>query len=126
VACEPAKAQPVANEQLAPERGEEDQALHDSDETRREVRALQRVPRVLQAAEQDRDEHDRERVVAGERRDHDARIAVTHLCQPAWVELVPEVAVLARAADARDRAGEAHDGEDLASRPHAGVARGTR
>ncbi len=117
---------PVADEQLAAERAEEDQPLHDADEPRREVDALQRVARVLQAAEQERDEADRERVVARERRDHDARVAVAGGGQAARVERVAEVAVLARAADAGDRAGERHHGEDLPPRAHAGVRRGAR
>ena len=70
------EADAVADEQLAAERAEEDQPLHDADEPRREVGALQRVARVLQAAEQERDEADGERVVARERRDHDPRVAV--------------------------------------------------
>ena len=59
----------MADEHLAAERAEEDQPLHHADETRREVGALQRIARVLEPAEQERDHADGERVVAPERRD---------------------------------------------------------
>ena len=66
-----------------------------ADEAGGEVDALQRVAGVLQAAEQERDEQDGERVVARERRDHDPGVAEPGGRQSARVEHVPEVAVLA-------------------------------
>ena len=98
------EAHAVAHEQLAAERAEEDDALHHADEAGREVGALERVARVAEPADQERHEHDRERVVARERGDHDAGVAVARLLQPARVEQVAEVAVLARAADAGEQA----------------------
>ena len=74
-------AQPVADEQLAAERAEEDDPLHHADEPGGEVDALERVARVLEPADQERDEHDRERVVAGERGDDDPRVAVARCWQ---------------------------------------------
>ena len=55
----PAEAHAVADEQLAAERREEDQPLDHADEPRREVGALQRVARVLQPADQERDDERR-------------------------------------------------------------------
>ncbi len=52
----PIERDAVADEQLAAERAEEDDALHDADEPGREVGALQGEARVLQPAEQERDE----------------------------------------------------------------------
>ena len=114
---------PIAHQHLAAERAEQDQALHHADEPRREVGTLQRVAGVLQAAEQERDEADGERVVAREGGDHDSGVAVARRRQPARIERVTEVAVLARTADARDGARERHHGEDLPAGAHAGVAR---
>ena len=71
-----AEADAIADEQLAAERREQDHALHHADEPRREVRPLERRAGVLEAAEQEGDEDDRERVVAREGRDDDARVAV--------------------------------------------------
>ena len=71
----------VADEQLAAERAEEDDPLDHADEPGREVGALERVARVLEPADQERDEADRERVVAGERGDDDPRVAVAELLQ---------------------------------------------
>ena len=69
---------------------------------------------------------DGERVVAGERRDDDPRVAVAELLQAVRVavERVAEVADLARAAEAGDRARDRHHGEDLAAHANAAVARG--
>ena len=93
-AARPEEGEPVLHEQLAAEHREQDHPLHHADEARREVGALQRVAGVLQPSEQERDEHDGERVVAGERRDDDARVAVVRLLQAARVEHVAEVAVI--------------------------------
>ena len=76
-------------------------ALHHPDEAGWEVGPLQREAGVAETADQERDQHDRERVVARERGDDDARVAVARLLQAARVEQVAEVADLARAADAR-------------------------
>jgi len=56
----------VAREDLAAERREEDDPLDHADEAGREIGALERVAGVLEAAEQERDEDDCERVVAAE------------------------------------------------------------
>ena len=121
-------ANAIAHEDIASERAEEDEALHDADQARREVGSLQRVAGVLQAAEQHRDHADGERVVAGERRDHDPGVAAVGRGrrQTAWIERVAEVAVLTCASDTGDRAGKRHHGEDLPARAHAGIARGAR
>ena len=50
-----AEADAVADEQLAAERREEDDPLHHADEPGREVGALERVARVLEAADEERD-----------------------------------------------------------------------
>ena len=81
---------------------------------------------VLQAAEQQRHEHDRQRVVTGKRSDDDARVAVVRRAEAARIELVAKVAVLARAAETGDRAREAHDRHDLATRAHSRIPAGTR
>ena len=102
----------VADEQLAAERAEEDQPLHHADEPGREVGALQRVAGVLEPAEQERDEHDGERVVARERGDDDAGVAVAAAAagragravwrkSPSWLApprpaIAPESAITAR------------------------------
>ena len=116
----------VADEELAAEHREQDDSLHDPDEARGEVRALQRVARVLEAAHQEGDEHHGERVVPRERRNDDARVAVVRLLQAPRVEDVAEVPHLARAADPGDRAREAEDRDDLPPRPHARVPRSSR
>src|SRR5438105_1197496 len=92
------------------------------------VSALERVPRVLEPADQEGDEEDGERVVAGERGDDDPGVAVVLPLEPVrvGVERVAEVAVLARAPEAGDRARDRHHGEDLPPRPHAGVPRRAR
>ena len=97
--------QPVADQQLAAEGAEEDDPLHHADEPRREVGALQREPGVQEPADEHRDEADGERVVAGERRDDDPRVAERRRLQAlrAAVERVRELADLARSADARRR-----------------------
>src|SRR4051812_42883918 len=86
----------IAEENLAPEDAEEEDPLHDTDEPRREIDSLQREARVLEAAEQDGDEHDRHRVVAGKCGNDDARVAEQLLLEAARVEQVVEVAGLAR------------------------------
>ena len=58
-AAAPARARnPVAVEELATQRAEQDQPLQHADESRGEIGALQRIARVLEPAEQDRDDHD--------------------------------------------------------------------
>ncbi len=91
-----------------------------------EARPLQGVAGVVEAADQERDEQAGERVVAGKRRDDDARVAVGLALKPVRVavERMGEVADLARAAEPGDRTGDRHDREDLPPRPHARVARG--
>src|SRR5207302_1521677 len=66
----------IADEQLAAERGEQDDSLHHADEPGWKVRALQRVARVLQRSDEERDDNARKRVVARERGDDDARVPV--------------------------------------------------
>src|SRR3954462_10080810 len=123
--CSPCESHPVTHEELAAERAEEDQSLHDADETCREVGALQREAGVLQATEEQSHEHDRKRVVARERSDDDARVPGVRSAQAARIELVAEVAGLTRAAETRDRARKAHDRQDLASRAHSRIPAGT-
>ena len=118
-------AHAVADEHLSAECREQDDPLDHADEAGREVRALQRVAGVLEPAHQERDQDDGERVVAGERGDHDSRVAVAELLQTVRVAVdgVREVADLAGTAEAGDRARERHHGEDLAADPDARVAR---
>ena len=118
----------IANEQLAAERREQDDPLHHADEAGWEVDSLQRVARVLQRPDEKRDDDDRDRVVARKRGHDDAGVAVVLLLQAVRirVEQVAEVADLARAAQSGDGAGDSHHREDLAPRPHAGVARRAR
>ena len=126
--AEPRDPQPVAQEQLAAQGTEEDDSLHHAHEAGREVRSLQRVAGVQQPADEHRHETDGERVVARERRHDDARVAESRSLETgrAAVERVREVADLARPSDARDRAGDGHDREDLPACPHAGVPRSAR
>ena len=103
----------MAHEQLAAERREEDDPLDDADEPGREGGALKGVAGVLEPAEQERDHDDRERVVARERRDDDAGVAVAELLQavrvavervaksPTWLAppspaIAPEIAITER------------------------------
>src|SRR5207245_11317139 len=67
-----------------------------------------------------------ERVVPAEGGDPNAGVAVAGLGQPARIEQVSEVAVLARAAEPGDRAREAYDRDDLPPRAHARIARRAR
>jgi hypothetical protein len=103
------QAYAVAGEDLASKDGEQDDPLHGADETGRERWALEGEAGIGEAADQKRDEHDRERVVQGERSDDDAGVAVLGLLEPARIEHVPEVADLAGARDARDPARDRHD-----------------
>src|SRR5919201_2079447 len=81
-ASEKKDAQPVPDQNLASERAEQDDALHHAYEAGWEVDALEGEARVLEAAEQHRDEADRQRVVPGQRRDDDARVAERGPLQP--------------------------------------------
>ena len=67
--------QPVADQQLAAERTEQDDPLHDADKPRGKVWALEGEAGVLEPAEKQGDEAHGERVVAGECRDDDPRVA---------------------------------------------------
>src|SRR4051812_49881853 len=124
MACAAHEAQPVADQELPAERAEQDQPLHDADEARWEVGSLQCEARVLQPAEQERDEADSERVVARERGDDDAGVAIRRRREAARIERVSEVAVLARPADARAPAAEPHHREALAPRAQAAARPG--
>ena len=76
---------------------------------------------VREAADQQRHDHDGERVVERERGDDDARVAVLGLLEPAGVEHVPEVADLAGAGEAGDAARDRHHRDDLPLRADARV-----
>src|SRR6478736_4310284 len=59
------------------------------------------------------------------RSNDDARVSVVRSAEAARIELVAEVAGLARAAETGDRAREAHHRHDLAPRAHSRIPAGT-
>src|SRR5207237_9782749 len=88
---------------------------------RRKGRSLQAETGVRESANAEGDDHPGEGIEAGERRDHDARIAEARLLQAAWIENMPKITDLARAADAGERPRKRHHGHDLSPSPDAGV-----
>src|SRR5262249_25113417 len=116
----------VPDQELTPERAEEDDSLHHADQPRREVGALEVEARVLEPAQKDRDQADGERVVAAEGGEDDSAVAEVRALQALWacVEDMGEVTHLAGAADPGDTARNRHYREDLPSRPHPGIAGG--
>src|SRR5919109_2039606 len=122
---EPRDSQPVADQHLAPECAEEDDALHDTYEALREVDPLQREARVLEPAQEHRDETDGQSVVAGESGNDDPCVAEGGSLETDRIERMREVADLAGTSDPGERPRDSHHREDLAARPDSRGARGT-
>src|ERR1700682_556832 len=93
----------VVEKQLAAQGKEKDHPLEHPDQSGRDYRTLQAVPRIGKSPKEERDENDCEGVVTGESGHHDSRVAEPDLLQPSRVEQVAEITDLARAANAGER-----------------------